>query len=82
MITKIEEGQKLKDGDHVIGINRKNSDYIQIFYANNLPPIHNTTKSFGFIFSDGKLINHSHGLKKTNYSFEAFKQLCENTFGL
>lgn len=77
----IQPGQKLKEGDYVVNIKREQSDFIQIFYANHLPPIHNTTKGFGFVFNNGELVNHSHGEKITNHDFADFRQLCENTFG-
>lgn len=84
MITEIEEGQKLKDGDYFKGgtiqqyqelLNIENDSYMITASV--------MTSCLADSYIDGEIfLNHgNYSNNKNQYSFEAFKQLCENTFG-
>jgi len=88
MITTIKDGQKLQDGDWFYGTIEQYNAFLRI---ENHEIMFSPRKSTKGIVSDtdseGKIIlmtlyDGSCATDPINeYSFEAFKKLCENTFG-
>jgi hypothetical protein len=86
MKTEIEQGQKLKDGDYFEGGTVE--QYNDLLYIENDTTTARITasliESITAYLDDGNKEYLNHGCaesNKTEYSFEAFRQLCENTFG-
>jgi len=91
MTTQITPGQKLKDGDWFhpkdinelkqiqeasnVGANWYKDEYLQEIISEHRKPVY--LDRFGMIIS----CDDNGMFTKQEYSFEAFKELCENTFG-
>jgi len=90
MITQIEEGQKLKDGDYFFGTTEEYNELLKIenheikLSADEAMKglVCDTdsegTKILMLLYDSGICISHD---PIEEYSFEAYKQLCINTFG-